>query len=236
MLVPSEGRDIISSFASVNEKVLSRTIWGVDFFMVCDRDAVPPDADVASLEISANGRLRVLPRYHVENYLLNAGVIAEVFADLEPAESSLRSEEKVQATLLGIARSRLSHTVALYVSSLLRQSVGNVDLMPADCHNKTLEDVKELIVQRGREESVRVAGRLSLPKIEAAVDETWAKLEGSLTDGSWMSLFPGRPIFNIFAAETRLGSGRLKRAYLRTALATNPGVFDELVQVFSSFT
>jgi len=42
VLVPSGGRHIIESFEAVYESVLAKSIWGVDFFMLCDGDSAPP--------------------------------------------------------------------------------------------------------------------------------------------------------------------------------------------------
>ena len=71
VLVPSGGRHILKSFASIYESVLSRTLWGVEFFMLCDRDSAPPLGLPQTIAAIAMGRLQVLPRYHLENYFLN---------------------------------------------------------------------------------------------------------------------------------------------------------------------
>ena len=235
VLVPSEGRDVISSFATIHEKVLSRTLWGVDFFMLCDRDAVPPVTDVGALETTTGGRLRVLPRYHLENYLLDADIICAVSRDLEPEDSWLRSTGDVAIALLDIARSRLSHTVALYVSSELRQAVGNVDLVPEECHDKNQDEIRQLLVDRANDELGRVGTTLDVGAVEQVVNTAWGQLEDSLGDGTWVRRFPGKQIFNIFAARTSLGAPRLKRAYLRMALSERPDVFDEVNEIFASF-
>ncbi len=39
VLVPTGGKDTIRSFAEVQENILNKTIWGVDFYLLCDRDA-----------------------------------------------------------------------------------------------------------------------------------------------------------------------------------------------------
>src|SRR5205823_1764116 len=40
VLVPVGGKSTIRSFNDISESVLNKTIWGVQFFMLCDRDAV----------------------------------------------------------------------------------------------------------------------------------------------------------------------------------------------------
>jgi hypothetical protein len=93
VLVPSGGKESITSFVEAFETVLNKTVWGVDFFMLCDGDSlasVPGD--------KAGDRLRILPRYHVENYFLNEHVLARVFEQLdEPEDSWLRDPTKIRA-------------------------------------------------------------------------------------------------------------------------------------------
>jgi hypothetical protein len=54
----------------LHEAVLSKSIWGVDFFMLWDRDSRPSDSPEAELA-KGSGRLRTLSRYHLENYFLD---------------------------------------------------------------------------------------------------------------------------------------------------------------------
>ncbi|MGB9075123.1 MAG: ATP-binding protein [Terriglobales bacterium] len=41
VLVPGGGKGLLTSFGHLHRQVLDRTIWGVEFYMLCDRDAVP---------------------------------------------------------------------------------------------------------------------------------------------------------------------------------------------------
>ena len=41
VLVPGGGKGILSSFETLRQNVLERTLWGVEFFILCDRDVVP---------------------------------------------------------------------------------------------------------------------------------------------------------------------------------------------------
>ena len=80
VLVPTGGKDLILSFGQVLAHVLERTVWGVEFFMLCDRDSAPV-SEIPTLETQANGRLKFLNRYHLENYFLNAEVIARMLSN-----------------------------------------------------------------------------------------------------------------------------------------------------------
>jgi len=131
VLVPTGGKDLILSFGQVLAHVLERTVWGVEFFMLCDRDSAPV-SEIPTLETQANGRLKFLNRYHLENYFLNAEVIARMFVELEPPGSWLRDAAAIEQRLREIARESLSYATALIVSTQIRRRVGNVTLMPRD--------------------------------------------------------------------------------------------------------
>jgi ABC-type cobalamin/Fe3+-siderophores transport system ATPase subunit len=70
VLVPVGGKGTIHSFDEVRKSILDRTIWGVEFFMLCDRDAVH-EIRVKSVNAHTSERLKVPPRYHLENYFLD---------------------------------------------------------------------------------------------------------------------------------------------------------------------
>ncbi len=62
VLVPGGGKGLLTSFAFLHKEVLERTIWGVEFFMLCDRDAVPPSKSGQDLEAAGKGRLKILKK------------------------------------------------------------------------------------------------------------------------------------------------------------------------------
>jgi energy-coupling factor transporter ATP-binding protein EcfA2 len=57
ILVPVGGKGTIQAFQEIRESVLNRTIWGVEFFMLCDRDAVMAIGQ-KSVEAHLSDRLR----------------------------------------------------------------------------------------------------------------------------------------------------------------------------------
>lgn len=241
VLVPSGGKGAIQSFSLLNDRVLQRSIWGVDFFMLCDADAVPPGRDVGKLVEMSHGRLRVLKRYHLENYFLESSVIARIFEPFETASSErawLRKSEEIDARLKIIASEILSYAAALIVSAHFRERVGNVDLMPSNCHGKTTEELIALFeIPAGRERK-RVADALSEGEISAFVTSTMDELEKSLLDESWKTKIPGRPILQIFCSSKHSGLdfGRFKTAYIKVAAETPSSPFNEIEQIFSHFS
>ena len=108
VLVPSGGKETIQSFSTLHEQVLSKTLWGVDFFMLCDRDSIPLGTSTMTNDDQSEGRLRVLSKYHLENYFLDENLLAQAFALTEPSGSWLRDPSQIRARLREIARGTLS--------------------------------------------------------------------------------------------------------------------------------
>lgn len=236
VLVPSGGKHEIESFDAIYDNVLSRSIWGVEFFMLCDGDAAPATSEVQA-EASASGRLRVLPRYHLENYFLDATVWTEVFASMEPPSSWLRSGEAINELLREIALGLVSYAAALTVSHRVRHSIGNVDVMPKGCHDKSLDELTALVLARSKAEADRSRDVLEGDSIAQIVREEHERffLAVQSTEDDWRRVMPGKPILRAFASKAQLPVGRAKTAYLAAGLESSRQPFKDIVELFDYF-
>jgi ABC-type cobalamin/Fe3+-siderophores transport system ATPase subunit len=237
VLVPSGGKGLITSFESVVANVLERTIWGVQFFMLCDRDAVPLSQSKRAIEERGKGRVKVLSRYHLGNYFLEEDVLAGVFAQTEPEGSWLRSASAIGERCREIGRSMVSYAVALIVAGELREKVGNVSAMPGNCHGKTVDELVRLVATQVATERARVAVALHDDAVEELVRHEFAAVEKNLEPGqaAWKEVIPGKPLLGQFAASIGFPVWRLKRMYLQQALKHNPSPFREVIDMFAEF-
>ncbi|MEW6739310.1 MAG: AAA family ATPase [Nitrospirota bacterium] len=236
VLVPSGGKTAITSFSTLADNVLERTIWGVEFFMLCDRDALSPSS-LKELKQTNNGRLRVLGRHHLENYFMDEDIWAKVFSCMEPDGSLLRSPTEIKNKFKEIASEMISYAAALTVSSCFREQVGKLDIMPKDCYGKNEEQLIELLSKKSSVEKVRINGILDSEKVVIAIREAVSLLNKSLTEDSddWKSLIPGKQLLNIFASKVKMNVGRLKLLYLKESEKQEYNPFDEIVKIFSEF-
>lgn len=236
VLVPSGGRGLIQSFHQVVDQVLSKTIWGVDFFMLCDRDALPPGRDSVEVEDAADGRLKVLGRYHLENYFLNENVLARCFEDCEPPTSWLRDPMSIKQKLEELAHGMLSYATALIISARFREHFGNLDLMVKGCHNKSLSELTTLIDDRAASEVNRFTQSVDKDLLGQAITTTYDTLKNSLTDNTWKIQIPGKPILEQFAAVAKMSSSRLKLKFLHEAENVSEHPFQDVIDIFSYFS
>ncbi|MDE0421609.1 MAG: ATP-binding protein [Gammaproteobacteria bacterium] len=230
VLLPSGGKGNLVGFETVANEILDRTLWGVRFFMLADRDASPAAEGMSKA-------LRVLNRYHLENYFLDEFVLASCFAELEGVDSWLRSPELVEEKLKEIARNGVGYAAGLIVSKRVRDLVGNVDMMPKGIHDLDLGGFVEAFVERGNGELERVAKSLDAAEVEELASTVYGELEGLLgqADGQWKSRFPGKPVFAKFCNVAGMQEGRMKSLYLARSLEAKNNPFDEIVEIFEGF-
>ena len=234
VIVPSGGKHEIASFSAAYEHVLSRSLWGVEFFMLCDGDSGPL---ATVLNPAVTPRLRQLPRYHIENYFLDEHVWAAVFADMEDSGSPLRDPAHIRTLLRDLARDLVSYAVSLKVSAALRLQVGNVDLMPKGAHRLTTEETQGRIAARATEESARVARTLAEQDVRALAARHYDELTAALDvdADSWKALIPAKPLLGQFSARVQLPIGRAKTLFLRKCAGRSPHPLQEVIDIFRGF-
>jgi energy-coupling factor transporter ATP-binding protein EcfA2 len=235
VLVPAGGKDAIRSFADVRDNILNRTIWGVGFYLLCDRDA----ANVLGANSVANaqsGRIKLLPRYHLENYFLDPVVLAQCFASMEPADSWLRNSTSIKAKILEFAHSVISYAVALNVTAAMRERVSNISVMPKGAMEaKSADELISLMSTKLVAEQKRVSDGLDDTLLRSLVQSEYARLTKSIDDDSevWLRDLPGRIILHKFAAAAGIQAGRLKQLYLTNA--NTDTAFADIVAIFEQF-
>ncbi|MDA9424017.1 AAA family ATPase [Bradyrhizobium sp. CCBAU 53380] len=235
VLVPAGGKDTIRSFADVHDNVLNKTIWGVDFYLLCDRDAAGLLGQKA-IEGAQSSRIEVLPRYHLENYFLDEDVLAKAFAQIEPGGSPLREVAEVKRRILAIASTVIPYAVALNVTAVMRERVGNVSVMPKGAiEAKTAAELYALMERKLDSEVERVKVGLDKSLLNSLVSSEFERLTNAVTQDTsvWRANLPGRIILNKFASEAGLQVGRLKQLYLAHARAEE--TFKDIIDIFGGF-
>jgi predicted ATPase len=231
VLVPSGGKHAIESFDLVHAAVLSKSLWGVEFFMLCDGDSRP------SGDTPVGERFATLPRYHLENYFLDERVWAYVFAQIEPEDSWRRVASEVRAKLRELAKEQTSYAVALRTAAQVRQGAGNVDLMPSACNGLTSDELQAAIANVVGAEQRRLGAVLDADAIKASVAEEYARISASLDSDTdeWKSLVPGRPLLGKFAGVAKLTPGHAKTMYVSAVAAMGADTFAEIEEIFDGF-
>jgi hypothetical protein len=231
VLVPSGGKHAIESFDLVHTAVLSHSLWGVEFFMLCDGDSRPAGSTPTS------ERFATLPRYHLENYFLDERVWAHVFEQLEPEGSWLRSAAAVRVKLRELAREQISYAVALRTAAEVRQSAGNVNVMPSSCNGLSADALETAIASTVVTEEQRLGLVLNVDTIKASATQEYARISASLDSDTddWKTLVPGKALLGKFAGIAKLTPGHAKTLYVSAVASMGADTFAEIEAIFDRF-
>ncbi len=235
VLVPAGGKDSIRSFADAYSNIVSKTIWGVRFYLLCDRDAANIIGSNA-IKKSESNRITLLPRYHLENYFLDEQTYADCFQQIEPADSWLRNITEIKKRLLKIATEAVPYAVALNVTAAIRAKVGNVSVMPRGAvEARSPADLCRLMEAKLDNELSRVQAGLDRKLIHDLVASEFERLSKAveIDDPIWRVDLPGRFILNKFASEADISVGRLKQLYLSNAKPEK--AFQDIIDIFERF-
>lgn len=233
VLLPSGGKGNLAAFDQIAAQVLTRTMWGIDFYMLADRDAVGEGSAMPE----AAGRFRTLSKYHLENYFLDEKVLARVFQIMEPADSWLCKPDEIDKVLRDIARDHISYATALIVVNDRRRSAGNVDVMLKGCQGKSIDELVGMFTERSSQERERVQTALDVSSLSTSVTNVFRTLEDEINSASdnWKRDIPGKAILSTFCARAKIPDGRLKTLYIQESERASVNPFSEIVEIFSMF-
>lgn len=135
--------------------------------------------------------------YHIENYLLEVGVIREVVAALKPAEEVRESaiSEQLEASARAVIPAQIAHRLRSYANSEL---IGTFDLG----FSPTETNIPQALADAARRSMARatksIEGKLTVAALEEREKELRSELEGSITTGQWRAKMPGRETLRRF--------------------------------------
>lgn len=235
VILPAKGKEQVASFGSTVANILDRTLWGIEFYLLCDRDAVP-FASEAEARLQQQSKVKLLGRYHLENYFLDSEVIAEAFRSLEPDGSWLRNPIQIDAKLKSIATEMVPYAVSLVVSRKLRLDVGNVDLMISGCAGMSGDQLSSSVEAKAAAERQRVDASLSADRVKDLTAQTYAELSQSLLSDDWKRLIPGKQIISKFCSVCGINTGRFVNMYLAESARNEYASFSDIISILQEFS
>lgn len=235
VLLPCGGREEITSFAALERMVLSRSVWGIDFFMLCDSDGIELTSRAAK-DLQEQGRFRLLPRHHVENYFLDAETWAAAFSQvvLDPS-SWMLDPKQIDERLRNLAQEMIPVAVAKAVDREFRKRAGNVSLPVKGADKLGLDGLIAVTKERAAHEAARVSAALAQEQLEVVARRRWTDLEASFQSDHWKTVFPGKLVFRRFARMAKLPSDHMMGLYVNQAKQSGNPMFEELRKIFQSF-
>ena len=221
--------------------ILGQTVGHSQFYLVRDRDYLS-EGQIASYVAAAGGRLFVLRRHEIENYLLNADALSEVIGDLT---STATSSTAVETHLAEIVRGLAGRVLKDLVTSRIAQTFGAEDcsiggfeqtarwLDNSDVWDPTiLSGAKARFAGRVVDNLAQIHGRTEAAAIETLFDDAAVEVRTAVASGTWRSTFPGKEIIELLARRLVLPRGPVLANALIRNIAANPTRIDrDLVEI-----
>lgn len=187
-----------------------------EFYLIRDRDYLS-DERLAKHSGQSQGRLFVLSRYHIENYLLDDALIAAVLRDVYQRKMSPGEVRKqLFAIATGNSAGFLRDMVAFRFGELFQPedcSIGNhsqgISVLESDLSmsSTVIDSLRTAALARVDEVGRKVAERTKMSDLEGLFDKCAETVHGALRldDDAWKVMFPGRYLLQRFSAKHNLG-------------------------------
>jgi len=170
-------------------------------FSIVDRD------DAGSGEANEDRGMYMWDAYHIENYLLEPGIILEVLRRISLNDTAFENEEEVDEALEVIAEEQTEDMVESWVRGRAFKAIGDViKLRDGATGLDAAMKVARKVEESAKRMSQLVSGELSSEHLGAIATARRTTLRAALGDaGEWKKVFRGKDILAGFTA--RYGRG-----------------------------
>lgn len=215
----------------VVEEQLRNSLFGVDMYMLRDRDGLRQD-QIDELEL--NGRLVCLKRRHIENYFLNEDILSKAAVhlyldkqgvDVSPAHIS-REMKRIAEESIGfnLYKNFKEHLAANY--SIKAPKLRGVEKM-------TLVNVKDELAVGLEKNLLEVATILDKVQTKKWLDDEQVRLETLLLSDKWKYEYHGKTIFSRICGEVLKGNSlSIRECYVDIALREKEEGIMEIAEMF----
>lgn len=231
----------VSSLKILNtlSQELTQTIFGINFFMIRDRDGLTNPKVIELTTISA-GRFSALKRRHLENYYLNETILAEI-AKRFCLHTKWHSPANLLVKMREIAKKCINLAIINEVKNNLQLQGGLGLKNPDNLERKGIDRLIQDFTAISNQEKTRIIQVLDDTAIEAKIRRLKTKYDQVFArndDAVWKVDFPGKNIFAKVCADIfKMDTLQVRQAYIEAIIGKRKdGQRTSMDQVFKIFT
>jgi hypothetical protein len=215
------------------EEQIRSTIFGIEIFMIRDRDGLD-DNQINAIENS--GRVKCLKRRHIENYFLDEEVLFMVAEQLYLTRmNSTLTIEYIKKEIKRIATESINFNLFKNAKDYLSLNYHLNHPKVKKVEAKTTNEIKKEIINGVQTNLSSLSNELDTSKISEWLDKEEAKLLKMLNSDEWINNFQGKLIFTKICADVLKGDAlRVKQAYVDIALDKKPSAIQDLLDIFNA--
>jgi predicted ATPase len=256
-LLPDDGRNIkiipsrsSEDLARLNEGILSILESGLGwlkFYLIRDRDYLPKDL-VEHYQTKARGRLHVLNRYHIENYLLVDDLIANVQTEIfnkkvVAADVAEKLTECAKRMAVEVLRDLLAFRLNLIYEpkdfSLGKMFTGELFKLADGTWDQTkIAEFSAVLRKRVDTTNDQLLEQTSNERLAELIEHCQQAVDDALAGDGWRTLFPGRNILQEYLKGEGLGNTYVpfQNNLIKELKADRSKVPDELAEIIKTIS
>ena len=212
-LVPANSSDNLSRINSAILSIMESNLGWMNFHLIRDRDYLTEDM-VAKYRGHASGKIFVLEKHELENYLINYEIIATVLSEIFNIQKTAGELEEIfYSAAIKMSSDIIREMVSFRLNLLIRPqdfSIGKVlsnqpyfelegqSISTKDAHSSVL---KQKFCETSEEIHNSLTTSLSHEKIVKEIESCETQVKQSLESGQWVDLFPGKELIELVAKQ-----------------------------------
>ncbi|MBD0780104.1 AAA family ATPase [Maribacter sp. ANRC-HE7] len=245
-LIPSSGSDNLNRINGAILSIMDANLGWMTFYLIRDRDYLTP-AMITKYRSHSSGKVFVLDKHEIENYLFDFGIISTVLSEIF---NITKSEDEIKEMLFAIALKLSSQVVRDMISFRLNLNLKPQDfsigkVLNGDAYFEKQEEgcqikadkskiIKSKFTSTSDEINTSLTTALSSESIESIISECESEVKSSLENEEWMNLFPGKEMLETLAKALGISNVISFQNSIIKEFASNPERMEnELVEIFN---
>lgn len=215
--------------------LLGESLGHSEFFLIRDRDYLPQSMS-SKYEVDESGRIFLLKRHEIENYLLDADTISEVVEELLGTAISAGDVEKLlKRTAVGLSGKVLRDLAGVRLNGLFQLedcSIGNFEtgkvwLDDSLAWDTSVTDAaRKRCVERVTSVTKAIGDRTDPGAVEGVFDAAKSEVRDALIGQAWKTLFPGKELLEGLVTALGLPKGPVLINSVIRRMAAHPARID----------
>lgn len=226
VVLPSQSKQDILKAVEGASILTNDAFWGLEFFMVIDKDAIHTDQYIAKKEEKC-ANLRFLKRYSIENYFLDEATISEVFKDLKEESPDLTVPSNIRESLKKLTLDNISsfveRSVVAKVEDACRVDISAI-FRDGEVNEASLLQISSDLSNLLKKEEIQNLGNSFKDKLKESIQND---------DEEWKSLCHGKSILPRLVGAGPVKYKNFQKLYVDKAKEKNFEQFQDIVNIFN---
>ena len=217
------------------EQQIRRSIFGINLYMIRDRDGLTDDL---IQKIEENGRVKCLKKRHIENYFLDSDMLFKVAKKLYIDSTNPQiNQDFIESHIKKIAEDTLKFNLLQNLKEYLAMNHNLKIPTVKSLDTKNTNDIKDEIIKGVADSLSELTDGLDEAALKKWLDVEEVRLQNALDNEEWKNELQGKIIFSKFCGEVfKEDSLKIRQAYVDIALEEKPEVFSDIIEIFKSFS